>query len=43
MIGKKRRKRCENWGSKKDLDEHLEMPYLRAFKEKADQILAQTP
>lgn len=31
----------ENWVSKKDLDEHLEMPYLRAFLGKADQILAE--
>ena len=31
----------ENWVSKKALDEHLEMPYLKALKEKADQILAE--
>ncbi|MBL7173957.1 MAG: antibiotic biosynthesis monooxygenase [Desulfobacteraceae bacterium] len=31
----------ENWVSKKDLDEHLEMPYLKAFLGKADQILAE--
>jgi quinol monooxygenase YgiN len=31
----------ENWTRKKDLDEHLEMPYLRAFLGKADDILAQ--
>lgn len=31
----------ENWTSKKDLDEHLEMPYLKAFLGKADDILAQ--
>jgi quinol monooxygenase YgiN len=31
----------ENWVSKKDLDEHLEMPYLQAFLGKADEILAE--
>jgi len=31
----------ENWLSKKDLDEHLQMPYLQAFLGKVDQILAQ--
>lgn len=31
----------ENWISKKDLDEHLEMPYLRAFKAKAAELLAE--
>lgn len=31
----------ENWISKKDLDEHLNMPYLKEFLGKADQILAQ--
>jgi quinol monooxygenase YgiN len=31
----------ENWVSKKDLDEHLEMPYLRAFKAKAAELLAE--
>jgi len=31
----------ENWRSKKDLDEHLAMPYLAAFLAKADQILAE--
>jgi quinol monooxygenase YgiN len=30
----------ENWRSIKDLEEHLEMPYLKAFKEKADRLLA---
>lgn len=30
----------ENWKSLKDLEEHLEMPYLKAFKEKADRLLA---
>lgn len=31
----------ENWVSKKALDEHLEMPYLRDFLGKADEILAE--
>lgn len=31
----------ENWCSKKDLDKHLEMPYLKSFLEKADEILAE--
>jgi len=31
----------ENWVSKKDLDEHLAMPYLKAFLDKADEILAE--
>jgi quinol monooxygenase YgiN len=31
----------ENWTSKKDLDEHLEMPYLRDFLTKAPDILAE--
>lgn len=31
----------ENWRSRKDLDEHLAMPYLRAFLSRADQILAE--
>ena len=31
----------ENWVSKKVLDEHLNMPYLRDFLAKADAILAQ--
>lgn len=30
----------ENWKSIKDLEEHLELPYLKAFKEKADRLLA---
>jgi len=30
----------ENWKSKKDLDEHLAMPYLKDFLGKADEILA---
>jgi quinol monooxygenase YgiN len=29
----------ENWISKKDLDEHLAMPYLKDFLEKADDLL----
>ncbi|MGD0826481.1 MAG: putative quinol monooxygenase [Desulfobaccales bacterium] len=31
----------ENWRSKRDLDEHLQMPYLQALLGKVDQILAQ--
>lgn len=31
----------ENWTSKKDLDDHLDMPYLRDFLGKADTLLAQ--
>lgn len=31
----------ENWVSKKDLDEHLAMPYLQDFLGKADEILAE--
>jgi quinol monooxygenase YgiN len=31
----------ENWTSKKDLDEHLNMPYLRDFLAKATDILAE--
>jgi quinol monooxygenase YgiN len=31
----------ENWVTKKDLDEHLAMPYLKHFLGKADQILAE--
>jgi quinol monooxygenase YgiN len=30
----------ENWNSKKDLDEHLDMPYLRDLIAKADDLLA---
>ena len=30
----------ENWQSKKDLDEHLKMPYLQAFLSKAEHLLA---
>ena len=29
----------ENWVSKKDLDEHLAMPYLKDFLGKADDLL----
>jgi quinol monooxygenase YgiN len=31
----------ENWVSKKDLDEHLEQPYLRDFFGKAEEMLAE--
>lgn len=31
----------ENWVSKKDLDEHLAMPYLQDFLAKADDLLAE--
>ena len=31
----------ENWKSKKDLDEHLNMPYLRDFLARADDVLEQ--
>ncbi|MEW6349254.1 MAG: putative quinol monooxygenase [Thermodesulfobacteriota bacterium] len=31
----------ENWVSKKDLDAHLAMPYLRDFLARADQLLAE--
>jgi quinol monooxygenase YgiN len=31
----------ENWVSKRDLDEHLAMPYLKAFMEKANKILTE--
>jgi quinol monooxygenase YgiN len=31
----------ENWVSKDDLDKHLEMPYLKAFMAKAEDILAE--
>jgi quinol monooxygenase YgiN len=30
----------ENWKSKEDLDKHLGMPYLRAFLEKSEGLLA---
>lgn len=30
----------ENWVSMKDLEEHLAMPYLEAFKAKAPELLA---
>ena len=29
----------ENWTSKKDLDDHLEMPYLKDFLGRADDLL----
>lgn len=31
----------ENWASKKDLDEHLETPYLKDFLSKADEMLSE--
>jgi quinol monooxygenase YgiN len=31
----------ENWVSKKALDEHLETPYLRELKAKADELCAE--
>ena len=31
----------ENWTSREDLDQHLEMPYLKAFREKAGDLLAE--
>ena len=31
----------ENWVSKKDLDEHLEMPYLQDIVARADDMLAE--
>lgn len=31
----------ENWRSKKDLDEHLAMPYLQDFIGKSDDLLAE--
>jgi quinol monooxygenase YgiN len=31
----------ENWVSMKDLEEHLAMPYLEAFKAKAADLLAE--
>jgi quinol monooxygenase YgiN len=31
----------ENWNSKKDLDEHLAMPYLKGLLAKADDLLAE--
>ena len=30
----------ENWKSQEDLDKHREMPHLKAFREKADNLLA---
>ncbi len=30
----------ENWISRKDLDEHLKMPYLQGFLSKSDDLLA---
>jgi len=31
----------ECWKSKKDLDEHLQKPYIKAFMEKAGEMLAE--
>jgi quinol monooxygenase YgiN len=31
----------ENWRSKEDLDEHLEMPYLKELKAKADELCSE--
>ncbi|MFB3107958.1 MAG: putative quinol monooxygenase [Candidatus Binatia bacterium] len=31
----------ENWKSQEDLDKHLQMPYLTAFREKAGDLLAE--
>ncbi len=31
----------ENWKSQEDLDQHLQMPYLTAFREKAGELLAE--
>jgi quinol monooxygenase YgiN len=31
----------ENWRSKEDLEEHLEMPYLRELKAKADELCSE--
>jgi len=31
----------ENWKSQEDLDKHLQMPYLKAFREKAGDLLAE--
>jgi quinol monooxygenase YgiN len=33
----------ENWVSKKDLDEHLAMPYMKSHLEKASEIFAGPP
>ncbi len=34
---------CENWRSKKDLDDHFATPYLQAFLGKASELLAEPP
>ncbi len=31
----------ENWKSQTDLDEHLDMPYLRDFRKLLDEVLAE--
>ncbi|OEU60805.1 MAG: antibiotic biosynthesis monooxygenase [Desulfuromonadales bacterium C00003094] len=33
----------ENWRSKEDLDQHLQMPYLQALLGKAEELLATAP
>lgn len=33
----------ENWHSKEDLDKHFEMPHLKAFLGKAEEVLAEPP
>jgi len=33
----------ENWKSREDLDKHLEMPYLKAWREKAKDLLVEPP
>lgn len=32
----------ENWASKEILDKHLEMPYVKAWIDKAEELLAET-
>lgn len=33
----------ENWLSREDLDDHLQMPYLQAFLARTDELLAEPP
>lgn len=33
----------ENWASKKDLDDHLNMPYMKAHLRKAHEIFSEPP
>jgi quinol monooxygenase YgiN len=33
----------ENWVSKKDLDQHLAMPYMKSHMEKANEFFAEPP